>query len=187
MNNPLDLLYKEHEVISEAINVAKDLRRMVDKPELYQQQISELISFFKEYGDKYHHHKEEEILFPEMVKANNLLESGVLQEMLEHHEDFRELIGEIEQLTESRDYFGAQDKLEKYVDLLADHIAVENEEVFEIAKSLFSESELENIYFRFKDIDCVYGENGKNILQEKLNNIDSHVIQVIYEKLLLLK
>lgn len=171
MNNPIDLLYKEHEIILDAANVAKQLRIIIDNPDLYEKQVFELLSFFKKYADQYHHHKEEEVLFPEMIKANELLESGVIQEMFENHEDFRELIEEIKQSTKSKDYQNAQNKLEQYIDALIDHIAVENEEVFEIAKTLFSSEELENIYFKFKDIDREFGENNKILLQEQINKI----------------
>ncbi len=175
MNNPIDLLFKEHEVIVDASNIAKDLRKIIDMPDLYEQQVVGLISFFREFADQYHHHKEEEVLFPEMIKANELLESGVVQEMFENHEDFRELIGEIEQLTKNKDHQNAQRKLEQYVDALIDHIAVENEEVFEIAKTLFSNSELEKIYFKFQDIDSELGENNKIKLTEQLDKIRSAI------------
>lgn len=175
MNNPIDLLFKEHEIITEAGNIAKDLRKIIDNPQLYEKQVSGLITFFREFADQYHHHKEEEILFPEMIKANELLESGVILEMFENHGDFRELISEIELLTKNKNYQKAQDKLEEYVNSLIDHIAVENEEVFEIAKTLFSDSELEKIYFKFKDIDNELGEANKKRLQEQLKNIHNSI------------
>ena len=171
MNKAVELLYDEHEIIMDAISVAKELRKKIEQPELYEQQVFALISFFREYADKYHHYKEEEILFPEMIKANELLESGVVKEMLDNHEDFRVLIAGIETLTKEKKYTSAQDTLAEYVEALTDHIAVENEEVFEIATTLFSEKELENIYFKFKDIDYELGENNKEGLRERLNKI----------------
>lgn len=171
MNKAIELLFDEHDIILDAINIAKDLKNIINKPEMYRQQVFELISFFREYADKYHHYKEEEILFPEMSKANELLESGVIQEMLENHSDFRELIAGIESLTKEGNYDAAQQKLEQYVESLTDHIAVENDEVFEIATTLFSEKELDNIYFKFKDIDNDLGESNKTGLRERLNKI----------------
>ncbi len=173
MNDPIKLLFDEHDIITDATNTALELRKIIDKPEVYSEQVFQLISFFREYADKYHHHKEEEVLFPEMVKANELLESGVVQEMFENHEDFRELIREIEQLTKDNSLSNAQDKLEFYVNALIDHIAVENEEVFEIARTQFSEDELEKIYFRFLDIDLELGEKNKVALKERLAKIKS--------------
>lgn len=171
MNNPIETLYEEHNIIIDAINIAYDLRKIIDNSDLYEEQANSLIMFFKEFADKYHHQKEETVLFPQMIKANELLESGVVQEMYENHEDFRKLINEIEKSIKNKDFENAQEKLEQYIGALTDHIAVENEEVFEIAQTLFNEKDLEKIYYKFKDIDSEFGEKDKNFLQEQLNKI----------------
>ncbi len=171
MNNPIETLYEEHNIIIDAINIAYDLRKIIDNSDLYEEQANSLIMFFKEFADKYHHQKEETVLFPQMIKANELLESGVVQEMYENHEDFRKLINEIEKSIKNKDFENAQEKLEQYIGALTDHIAVENEEVFEIAQTLFNENDLEKIYYKFKDIDSEFGEKDKNLLQEQLNKI----------------
>ena len=175
MENAIQILFDEHKIIIHATEIAKGLRNLIDKPTLYEQQVLELISFFRKYADGFHHHKEEEILFPEMVKENELLETGVLQEMFENHEGFRVLIAEVETLTKAKDYLAAQNKLEQYVEALTDHIAVENEEVFEIATTLFNDIQLERIYFKFKDIDNELGESNKLKLQEQLNKINNNI------------
>ena len=166
--DPIKILFDEHDIILDAIQTAKNLRKIIHKQETYAQQVFALISFFRAYADKYHHYKEEEVLFPEMAKANEMLESGVIQEMLENHEDFRELIREIELLTRNNQLDEAQDKLEQYVEALTDHIAVENDEVFEIAKTIFSEKEMEKLYFRFKDLDAELGDKRKTELTQQL-------------------
>ena len=171
--DPITLLHDEHEIILDAIRIAKELRKHTGNGGLYEQKVSALIAFFREYADKYHHYKEEEVLFPEMVKANELLESGVIQEMFENHEDFRALIREIEQLTKDKKHEDAQNKLEQYVEALTDHIAVENEEVFEIARSLFSDIEMEKIFFRFMDLDADLGDKRKLELKAQLAVIGS--------------
>lgn len=175
MNNPIEILYEEHNIIIDAINIAHDLRKIIYNSDLYEKQANSLLIFFREFADKCHHQKEETVLFPQMIKANELLESGVVQEMFENHEDFRELINEIEKSIKNRDYKNAQNKLEEYTDALTDHIAVENEEVFEIAQTLFNENELEKIYYKFKDIDSEFGEKDKNLLQKQLNEIRSNL------------
>ncbi|MCC6837703.1 MAG: hemerythrin domain-containing protein [Bacteroidia bacterium] len=171
MNDPIKVLMNEHEIIVDASNLVKKMIAVVDRSDLYKRSALQLLSFFRDYADKYHHHKEEEILFPEMVKQNELLASGVLQEMLENHEDFRGQLSEIEELIGQNNCSQAQQRFEDYVDALADHIAVENEEVFEIAFSLFTEDEKEKIYYRFVDIDCELGEKQKNELKDKLAEI----------------
>jgi hemerythrin-like domain-containing protein len=162
MNNSLKMLFDEHDIITGAIEIAKNAKSLIGKNNTdYEFTISELIRFFRVYADQYHHHKEEVILFPEMEKKNDLLADGVIKEMLDNHAYFRELILAIEYELEKQDYPEAAVKIDEYTEALLDHIAVENDELFQTAYSLFTEEELENIYYRFIDLDRDLGETKK--------------------------
>jgi hemerythrin-like domain-containing protein len=172
MKDPVKVLFQEHEVILTAIDIAKQADKFHIKGEAaYLNVVSSLINFFQSYADKYHHYKEEKILFPEMNKKNELLEEGVIKEMLENHEDFRDMIKSIEAFLNKKDYMRAQQQLNIYTEALLDHIAVENDEVFQMAKSLFDKDELEKLYFRFDDCDREIGEQKKTELINQLNEI----------------
>ncbi|MDP1725254.1 MAG: hemerythrin domain-containing protein [Bacteroidota bacterium] len=168
MTNPfMKILYDEHEVIVNAIDVAKQLKYLINRdPDLYDIKLRKLIQFFRNYADKYHHYKEEVILFPEMNKRNEMLEEGIIKEMFENHEDFREMIKSIEQSLNAHDYIKAHDQLEKYTEELLNHIAVENEEVFQMAESIFDLAELEKIGHRFLDWDRELGDARKEEWKE---------------------
>src|ERR1022692_877121 len=98
MNTYLKLLYDEHSIIVNAIDVAKESESLIGKDNiLYEKTIRTLIDFFRNFADKYHHNKEEMILFPEMEKKNEMLQDGVIKEMFDNHEEFREMIKDIEQ------------------------------------------------------------------------------------------
>jgi hemerythrin-like domain-containing protein len=178
MNNTLKMLYDEHDIISRAIALAQDARTLISTDEqAYDAAMRELIRFFRGYADKYHHYKEEEILFPEMMKKSELMADGVITEMLENHAAFREMLAEIEDALNNADYNTAANITEKYTDDLLDHIAVENDEVFQAAYSILNEIELENIYYRFADLDRELGEAKKNdfveftrLLSKELNH-----------------
>src|ERR1039458_7073295 len=134
MNNSLKMLYDEHDIITRAVNLAKNAKTLIGtNDEEYELTVSELIRFFRIYADQYHHHKEEEILFPEMAKRSELMADGILAEMLDNHEYFRELIHDIEADLEAREYVQASEKIDEYTEALLDHIAVENEELFQAA------------------------------------------------------
>lgn len=59
------------------------------------------------------------------------------------------------------------ESLRHYNNDLLDHIAAENDELFVLAQSLLSESELEKIYFHFKDVDMQLGEDRKIKFEKK--------------------
>lgn len=176
MKNPVKVLFDEHEIIQSAIDVAKYAATLIDKnnPEKnrdYETLIRGLINFFRVYADEYHHYKEEQILFPEMSKKNELLDDGVLKEMFENHVDFRNMIKSIELFLNNKEYTETQNQLNSYAEALLDHIAVENDEVFQMAESLFEKEELEKIYFRFADCDRELGEANKIKLVNQLNEM----------------
>jgi hemerythrin-like domain-containing protein len=172
MKNPIKILFQEHEVILTAIEVAKQADKIHDKSEAaYLSVVRYLINFFRSYVDKYHHYKEEKILFPEMNKKNELLEEGVIKEMLENHENFRNMINSIENFLNGKDYTRAQQQLNIYTEVLLDHIAVENDEVFQMAETLFDNDELEKLYFHFEDCDREFGGQKKKELINQLNEI----------------
>ncbi|HRH65748.1 MAG TPA: hemerythrin domain-containing protein [Bacteroidia bacterium] len=167
MNDSLKTLYEEHAIIVNVIDAAKNAGALIARdPDEYDAYIRKLIHFFRTYADQYHHFKEEEILFPEMAKRNELLGGSILQEMLENHEDFREMIKNIEVNLNKKDFRKAQQELIAYTESLLDHIAAENEEVFPMAETLFSDTELNNLHFRFEDTDRLLGEKQKTELAD---------------------
>lgn len=172
MKSPIKVLFAEHIIITSAIDIAKEAIKLISKNEIaYETLIRNLLHFFKVYADQYHHSKEENILFPEMNKKNELLEDGVIKEMMDNHEDFRSLIISIENFLDKKDYIRTQQQLHIYTEALLDHIAVENDEVFQIAETLFDKTEMESLYFRFDDCDREIGKQKKTELLNQLKEM----------------
>ncbi len=164
MNSPIKVLEDEHEIIKSALELAIKMAPLIGvNDELYAESSSKLMVFFKTYTDKYHHQKENLILFPEMIKKYELLGEGIVKEMYENHEDFHDILNTTEELLANKEYSQAQKQFNIYAEALLDHITVENEEVFQIAESLFNSAELETLYFRCIDSD---NENGLDIKRE---------------------
>ncbi len=166
-NNPAEMLMKEHSTIEQVESVIHSMDGLWEKDhEKYRAMVSKLLYFFREYSDVFHHRKEEEVLFPELINHPDFLLNEIIDELEEHHEMFREYTKEIEDLIESDELIKAHVLLKRYVNDLLDHIAVENDELFSIAENLFTDSQLENMYFRFKDIDLELGEDLKTELEQ---------------------
>lgn len=165
--NASQLLMAEHDVIKNVEIVIIRIKSLWEKdPEKYKTILYQLIYFFKEYSDKYHHYKEEQVLFPEMINHPDFKLIEIIEELEDHHVMFREFTREISVLAEQNKFKESQSILEKYVDNLLDHIAIEDDELFNMAENLFTAKEYEKIYFRFKDIDAELGENKKNELEK---------------------
>lgn len=177
MSPYLQILYDEHEVIVNALDVVQQAKFLIDKDEAqYEKTIRQLLDFFRNYADKFHHHKEEIILFPEMNKRNELLQDGVVKEMFNNHEDFREVLRKVEKYLDEKNYERVQQQLDYYSEALLDHIAVENDEVFQMAETLFSDDELEKISHRFDDADRELDSGKKEQYPEMIDNLRKQFI-----------
>lgn len=172
MTDSIKVLTAEHDLISLACEISNRIAKLIGKKDTeYEVAARQLIGFFREYGDAFHHHKEDLILFPEMVKRNEMLADGIIKEMTDNHEYFRDQIKSIENFLDKKDYLRAQQQMHIYTDMLLDHIAVENDEVFHVAESLFSVEENERIKFQFADIDRELGLEKKKLLESFIQNL----------------
>jgi hemerythrin-like domain-containing protein len=168
------LLITEHDVILEAGNLVYVNGSLWESsPIEYEQKVKQLLNFFSVYADEYHHLKEEEILFPAIGKKNEMLSGGIIQELIEHHENFRLLIKQIQTALDTKEFAAAQELLETYISILKDHIAVENDELFPMADDIFNVDELDKLYYRCIDKDREMGKVRKEELGtciKKFNN-----------------
>lgn len=169
-----ELLMYEHEVISHLNNIVTNIDKLWQRnPGKFEKTINDLLVFLKEYSDNFHHKKEEKILFPAMIEKNAMLEETIIGEMNEQHNIFRDYVKEIKNELENKNYEVLYKKLMSYVNELLEHIAVENDELFPMAESLLSEKDLENIYYKFLDIDAELGNDKKNKLEKLVFKISS--------------
>lgn len=172
MNDPMKVLMDEHEMITKVIEKARSLGDMYNtNPAGYKKTVNEMIHFFRTYADQFHHIKEEKLLFPLVAEENQIVGDSLVTELNEHHEEFRELIGEIENSVLNDDYTLAQKVLIQYTDKLLDHIAIENEEFFAMAEAILSPQDLEKMYFDFQDADRELGNELKSDLEKLATEI----------------
>ena len=164
-------MYSEHAIVIEATQITLSLDKTWEvDPEEYERNLIKLLDFFRFYADKYHHYKEEEVLFPALLKTNEPTVTSIVAELLEHHVHFRDTLGKVRNDLAGKDYAGAQQKIKIYIDELLDHIAAENEELFPIADTLFAEDELEKLYYKCIDIDYELGLIHKEELENYIKN-----------------
>jgi len=172
MTESTQLLFDEHEIIISAMDIAKENEKLIGKDNVrYENNFRQILAFFKLYADGFHHHKEEEILFPEMSRKNEFLKDGVIKEMLDNHEEFRAMTASIEAFLNKKDYTHTSQQFNLYTEALLDHIAVENDEVFQMAETIFTDDEMEKIYHRFLDCDREIGDEKKKELVNRLDAI----------------
>lgn len=88
--NAIEILVKEHDSILRMIDVTRKL--LADKSNVNIALVDQIIDFIKNFADKYHHLKEEDVLFVEMEKHGMSRESGPVGVMLHEHDQGRAYI-----------------------------------------------------------------------------------------------
>ena len=171
--NPIKTLTNEHNVISLVEEFIQSIYYLWDKnPEKYSSIVSDLILFLNEYSDKFHHRKEEEVLFPALLDCPDFILDDMISELETHHERFRDYTYRIQNDISKKDYPESYAILKEYCNDLLDHIAIENDELFVLAENILSNEELEKIYFKFEDIDREIGLERKVELEAIILNSD---------------
>lgn len=136
--------------------------------------LGKMIDFIKTFADKCHHGKEEEILFPELVKAGMSNENGPIGVMLYEHTEGR---GYVKEFSDAYDRYKNGDSsalpeikvnMLYYVQLLTDHIEKENNVLFMMADRFLSEQEQDEIADAFEKIEIEKIGAGKHEEYHKL-------------------
>ena len=144
----IDLLVEEHKhIYALTEHLERVCCRILEGTEVDTQEFRESIDFVRNYADKHHHGKEEQILFRYMLEnhdsaAEKLVRNGMLVE----HDLARYHISELDKaLTEYEESRSTKAKLAilthaaSYADLLQRHINKENEVCYTYAQRLLSE------------------------------------------------
>ena len=137
------LMVEEHENILKLLTVIRNACcGILDGRELIDGDFRKMISFAREYADKHHHGKEEQILFQEMTENLGLIGANLIQHgMLVEHDLGRLHISELEEaLDQYREDPQTITKLNilteamGYANLLQRHIDKENQVVYTYAE-----------------------------------------------------
>lgn len=181
MINPVQVLHEEHMTLLEAITTAKEVQRIQDNKQ-YRWLIHDLILFFRNYTEIYHHPKEEQILYPILKNRAEKMNDRFMYELCDNHDDFKAMIADIENYFESRDYRMLRKTIDTYLLELAEHIEKEEREILHISANLLSKMELENVNDDFKILDGKLGENEKNKLEKIIQNINLQLARTLKQK-----
>ena len=168
-----ELFIAEHDVILGAGDlIILNRNQWRSDPAGYEKMLNKLLDFFSVYADIFHHYKEEEILFPAVINKSETTGTGIVQELIEHHEEFRQLMQQIRAALDIKDFASTQLLLESYIGKLKDHIAVENGELFPMTDDMLSKDELDKLYYKCVDKDREMGLIQKEVFEDLIKNFN---------------
>ncbi len=153
LDSATEVLKHEHRVIERVLAVVE---RLAEKPGLGSAEAWEkAIDFIRNFADKCHHLKEEQILFPALEEHGIPREGGPVGMMLLEHEEGRALV---RAMTEALPRAGVDPTAEvalkqnarAYLRLLREHIQKEDEILFKIAEDVLPPEERKRLAQEFE-------------------------------------
>ena len=164
-------LEHDHEHILQLIDV---MFVMAGKSAPDADNIETVISLIRNFADGFHHAKEENILFPAMIKKGFSKENGPIAVMLNDHDQGRNFVkGMVNglQLFKGGDEKALKEVYENMTDygnLLQSHISKENNVLFKMADKALSQKEQEQLLQEFSEIEknSPYATNISKYIEE---------------------
>ena len=155
MSQAISDLLNEHEAILSALNILDRITSGIEaKNEVNSEDFIEFIDFLKEFADKCHHGKEEDILFPALEAAGMPHEGGPIGVMLHEHALGRGLIRDMDAaLARSAGPRSFAAPALAYIELLTQHIAKENTVLFPMADRLLGTPALTAMHEAFERLE----------------------------------
>jgi hemerythrin-like domain-containing protein len=168
---PTATLKQEHQVILSVLDAAeREAESIRTSGKVRETVIHQLLDFLRNFADRCHHAKEENILFKKLVERGFPANSGPIWVMLHEHDEGREHLKNIERklspaLEQDADALAdIAESLESYADLLRSHISKEDNALYPMADDLLTpedQAELEEAFERVEREEMGEGEHER--------------------------
>lgn len=154
---PVEILINEHRLIERFVKlIKKEMEKIVETQKVEPNFIVVAVDFFRTYADRYHHGKEEGILFKELSqKKLSANDDKMMLELIMEHAYARRTVSNLEGLKETY-LAGKVDALKDILQLLSvlvelypTHIEKEDEHFFFPSMKYFSQLEQEEMLNKF--------------------------------------
>ncbi|SKC48707.1 hemerythrin domain-containing protein [Maledivibacter halophilus] len=174
----ITLMIEEHKNIKKVLRVARKLCiNILNRGEVNYEAFNIVVDFVKNYADKHHHNKEEDILFKKMSEElGEEIERGSIYGMFAEHDMGRLYM---KNLVEALDRVNNGDDDSKvdiiantisYTDLLHRHIDKEDNAIYEFGKRNLSMEAMLEVEERCREVEDIAKE--KNIQKKYIKAIE---------------
>lgn len=164
-------LVEEHKLVQRVINVLEKAvnklkKRQTVDPALFEQ----ATDFIRNFADKFHHAKEEDILFKEMIKKGMPEKDSPIEVMLIEHDQGRTFVKGIIKATaklKKGDKKATKEIIRNakgYIELLREHIDKEDNILYPLAERMFKKEEKDKQLSKFKEAQLKKG--GKTTVKK---------------------
>ena len=168
--NSIEILVNEHKNIKRILKIVRKMcLGIVEGIEVPYDDLYLVIDFIRNYADKYHHGKEEDMLFKDMdAELSKKIGKGPIQGMYIEHDYGRSFVRELEAALKAHQSGDNEAKVDiianaiGYVNLLNKHIDKEDNMIYKFASNNLKKETLEKLDSEFESF-----ENAKEHMEVK--------------------
>lgn len=165
---PIQRLVMEHTLIKRLLALIPSLCEKINADlESNSDVVLECVNFIKQFADKFHHAKEEDILF-NYVKGN----TDIINVMLEDHKKGRHYVKSVLLGLETGDATLIIYSLKHYCELLSEHIKKEDEILYPWIQKGMTASQLDEMELEFDETDLGFGIDFYDKWESFINNME---------------
>lgn len=154
IDTPTKILSEEHRGILKVIDaLVKECNNLESGKEVDKIFFEKAIDFIRNYADKFHHAKEEDILFVELCKSSAEMHCDPTKQMLYEHDLGRNFVKGIEEGLKENNKNKIIENAMGYTHLLQEHIYREDNILYPMADEALNQDVQELILEKFKEAE----------------------------------
>jgi hemerythrin-like domain-containing protein len=175
---PTEILIEEHRIIERMLMIVDTLCDQLEKGENIKiEHFRKAVDFIKNFADKCHHAKEEDILFTMLVEKGMRKDAGPIGVMLAEHKMGRDFV---KNLNEALDKYEQGDKAAKeqiienasgYTQLLKQHILKEDRILYPMSDRILTSDDQKELLEDFERVEKEEMGDGVHQKYQKLVEI----------------
>ena len=167
MKETTKILMDEHEnILRLADALEKECNALKNGKDVDNKFFMDAVDFIRNYADKFHHAKEEDILFKEMCSNENQkkLHCNPVEQMLYEHNLGRDFVKGLEQGINENDKRKIIENAQGYAQLIREHIFKEDNILYPMADEVLNEKIQKSMLIRFKEAERQRAKDKKRCL-----------------------
>lgn len=158
---PTETLKHEHKVILMVLDAAeREAQWIQDTGEVHAEDIDKMLDFFRSFADRWHHAREEKLLFVKMQERGMPVGGGPIAVMLQEHDEGRRRVKAVaEALPQAQNgdapaIASLKGNLWAYIRLLRAHIDKEDNVLYPMADQLFTPEDQRALTEAFEKVEA---------------------------------
>lgn len=149
-----EILSEEHRHIIKMLELMEaEAAELASGGELKKSFWARVADFLRHYADKFHHAKEEDLLFAELNRNMDKMPCCPMEQMVFEHNEGRAHVGAMLAALESNDSAVVAEHAKGFSALLREHIFKEDNILYPMAEEIFSAAAKEEMILKFSQFD----------------------------------